>query len=244
MKLKSVIILLKCISFGSLAIFATQLSTGCQQPIENIGSKKHAEESLLNTKEIFFDLQNIDISMEKSEDGKLRIEENIDRNQATYQNRQQGDSIFVVSKGVQSHTTNPGSIKAYIPDGYNIYLDGMSGSVRIFGLSTKIIRIELMSGDIRIKNLATRSGIFKTMSGNIYFNSHITTGTIKLEAMSGDLEAILDHNSDAKIEMKSEKSAAILNGRNLENGKISTIINNGQAHISGNTLSGTVDCQF
>lgn len=77
-------------SFGSLAIFATQLSTGCQQPIENIGSKKNAEESLLNTKEIVFDLQNIDIFMEKSEDGKLRIEENIDRNQATYESRQQG----------------------------------------------------------------------------------------------------------------------------------------------------------
>ncbi|MBC8143406.1 MAG: DUF4097 family beta strand repeat protein [Armatimonadetes bacterium] len=137
-----------------------------------------------------------------------------------------GDVMVENALGTVSVGTTSGDIDAKKLSGATFRASTQSGDVSLSGATTPTVSIETVSGDVAIEKLTARTLRVRTVSGDISATdsavdesstldtvsgsleykprSPLSAGTVKLSAVSGDIETRLPRETNAILELSSK----------------------------------------
>ncbi len=104
-------------------------------------------------------------------------------------------------------STQSGDVRLRATTALTVTIETVSGDVSLSGTTGRSVRARTVSGDIAATDCAiAESATFDTVSGSLEYAppSPLSTGTVKLSAVSGDIEARLPRDTSAVLELASK----------------------------------------
>ncbi|HTA63505.1 MAG TPA: DUF4097 family beta strand repeat-containing protein [Bacteroidia bacterium] len=188
------------------------------------------------------DMQSVNLIIDSSTTDKVNIIKKYNDKEVTYEETITDDEIDIVSKGKSAFVSDAGKIEIQVPKNCVIECKLMSGSATINKISCSSIDVSSMSGNLKIKNIATKRAKFKSMSGNVSYRGKIENGNTTLSSMSGNVNIILNKESNVKLELSSESANVLFDDEMQKQNPSVKTLKEGVGFLSGHSISGDVEC--
>jgi hypothetical protein len=222
--------------------------------------------------EVNANLNSLDLVVERSTDGQVRLVKNFDETYFEYSENIRGNTIHLVSNAQIGINTSPyteevtyrkdkenelvmagkAKVVVQVPDGVIIKVVSVNGGVTVNTIDCASIDIRTINGDVTLNKGNCDSIKLNTNNGSIYYTGKIEGKDIALQTAHGNINIVLEKGSEVDVYLQSRYSytqhrdtgGPLVSGVEVTGYGSGRIINKrGSGTINITTLTGKIECK-